>query len=170
MGRQERQLGFSDWERSVVKKQTRREKFLSQMEEVVPWSALLSLIASFYPVQGPQEGRLAETMLRIHLMQNWYCLSDEAMEDALIEVESMRRFAHLDFAKGSIPDASTILAFRHFLEKYDLGEKIFERVGEYEQGLLLREGTVAEPPSFMAHLHQGREEGERPGDASNPQG
>ena len=146
MGRQERRLGFSDWERSVVKKQTRREKFLSEMEKVVPWSALLSLIASFYPVQGPQGGRLAETMLRIHLMQNWYCLSDEAMEDALIEVESMRRFAHLDLAKGSIPDASTILAFRHFLEKYDLGEKIFGRVGEYlrEQGLLLREGTVVD--------------------------
>ena len=101
MGRQERRLGFSDWERSVVKKQTRREKFLSQMEKVVPWSALLSLIASFYPVQGPQGGRLAETTLRIHLMQNWYCLSDEAMEDALIEVESMRRFAHLDLAKGA---------------------------------------------------------------------
>ena len=63
MGRKERQLGFSDWERSVVKKQTRREKFLSEMEKVVPWSALLSLIASFYPVQGPQRGRLAETML-----------------------------------------------------------------------------------------------------------
>ena len=73
MGRQERQLGFSDWQRSVVKKQTRREKFLSEMEKVVPWSALLSLIASFYPVQGPQGGRPpypAETMLRIHLMQN----------------------------------------------------------------------------------------------------
>ena len=85
-------------------------------------------------------------MLRIHLMQNWYCLSDEAMEDALIEVESMRRFAHLHLAKGWIPDASTILAFRHFLEKHDLGAKLFERVGEYlrEQGLLLREGTVVD--------------------------
>ena len=77
-------------------------------------------------------------------MQHWYCLSDEAMEDALIEVESMRRFAHLDLAQGWIPDASTILAFRHFLEKHDLGAKIFERVGEYEQGLLLREGAVVD--------------------------
>ena len=77
-------------------------------------------------------------------MQNWYCLNDEAMEDALIEVESMRRFAHLHLAEGWIPDASTILAFRHFLEKHDLGAKLFERVGEYEQGLLLREGTVVD--------------------------
>ena len=66
------------------------------------------------------------------------------MEDALIEVESMRRFAHLHLAKGWIPDASTILAFRHFLEEHDLGAKLFERVGEYEQGLLLREGTVVD--------------------------
>ena len=166
MGRQERQLGFSDG--SAVLSRSRREKFLSKMEEVVPWSALLSLIASFYPVQGPQEGRLAETMLRIHLMQNWYCLSDEAMEDALIEVESMRRFAHLDLAKGWIPDARTILAFRHFLEKHDLGAKLFERVGEYEQGLLLREGTVVDATIIhhsCTHLHQEREEGERLGDA-----
>ena len=166
MGRQERQLGFSDWERSVVKKQTRREKFLSEMEKVVPWSALLSLIASFYPVQGPQGGRPpypAETMLRIHLMQNWYCLSDEAMEDALIEVESMRRFAHLHLAKGWIPDASTILAFRHFLEKYDLGEKLFERVGEYlrEQGLLLREGTVVDATIIHAPTSTKNEKRER---------
>ena len=166
MERQERQLGFSDWERSVVKKQTRREKFLSEMEKVVPWSALLSLIASFYPVQGPQGGRPpypAETMLRIHLMQNWYCLSDEAMEDALIEVESMRRFAHLDLAKGWIPDASTILAFRHFLEKHDLGAKLFERVGEYlrEQGLLLREGTVVDATIIHAPTSTKNEKRER---------
>ena len=156
MGRQERQLGFSDWERSVVKKQTRREKFL---------------IASFYPVQGPQGGRLAETMLRIHLMQHWYCLSDEAMEDALIEVESMRRFAHLHLAKGWIPDASTILAFRHFLEKHDLGAKLFERVGEVRTRSAAegRHGCGYHHHS-CTHLHQEREEGERPGDASNPQG
>ena len=85
-------------------------------------------------------------MLRIHLMQNWYCLSDEAMEDALIEVEAMGRFAGIDLTQGRIPDATTILAFRHFLEKHQLGEKIFAAIGEHlrEQGLLLREGAVVD--------------------------
>ena len=94
-------------------------------------------------------------------MQNWYCLSDEAMEDALIEVESMRRFAYLHLAKGWIPDASTILAFRHFLEKHDLGAKLFERVGEYEQGLLLREGTVVDATIIHAPTSTRNEKRER---------
>ena len=102
-------------------------------------------------------------MLRIHLMQNWYCLSDEATEDALIEVESMRRFAHIDLAKGSIPDATTILAFRHFLEKHHLGAKIFETVGKYlrEKGLLLREGTAVDATIIHAPTSTKNEKGER---------
>ena len=119
------------------------------MEAVVPFSVLLSLLEPFYPRVGPQGGRPPyplEVMLRIHLMQNWYGLSDAAMENDLIDIACLRRFAGIDLVSDDIPDATTILAFRHFLEQQQLAEKIFEAVREHlrEQGLLLREGTVVD--------------------------
>jgi len=84
-----KQLGFSDYELTTAKKQTKREKFLSEMEVVVPWQALIDLIEPHYPKASKKGGRppypLA-TMLRVHLLQHWYSLSDPAMEEALIEV------------------------------------------------------------------------------------
>ena len=147
MGSQERQLGFGEFERSFVKKQTRREAFLEEMEAVAPFSVLLSLLEPFYSRVGPQGGRppyRAEVMLPIHLMQNWYSLSDAAMENELIDVGCIRRCAGMDLVRGDIPDATTILACRHLLEKHQLGEKILAAVGEHlrEQGLFMREGTV----------------------------
>ena len=149
----ERQLGFGECERSLVKKQTRGEMFLAEMEAVVPFSVLLSLLEPFYLRVGPQGGRPPyplEVMLRIHLMQDWYALSDGAMENELIDVACIRRFAGIDLVTDPIPDATTILAFRHFLEKHQLGEKVFQAVGEHlsEHGSLLREGIVWLPPSF----------------------
>ena len=119
------------------------------MEAVAPFSLLLSLLEPFYPRVGLQGGRPPyppEVMLRIHLMQNWYALSDAAMENELIDIACIRRFAGIDLVTDHVPDATTILAFRHFLEKHQLGEKIFQAVGEHlrEQGLLLREGTVVD--------------------------
>jgi IS5 family transposase len=94
------------------------------MEQVVPWQALTDLIEHHYPKTGSKGERppypLA-TMLRIHLMQQWYSMSDPAMEDALIEVPTMRRFAQIDMISDRIPDETTILAFRHLLEKHSLG-------------------------------------------------
>jgi len=89
------------------------------MEAVVPWKALIDLIEPHYPKASSNGGRPAyplETMLRIHLMQQWYDLRDPAMEDALIEVPTMRRFAGIDLISERIPDETTILAFRHLLE------------------------------------------------------
>ena len=151
----ERQLGFGEFERSFVKKQTRREAFLAEMEAVVPFSLLLSLLEPFYPRVGPRGGRPPyplEVMLRIHLMQNWYSLSDEAMENELIDVGCIRRFAGIDLVTGDIPDATTILAFRHFLERHQLAEKIFSAVREHlrEQGLMMREGTVVDATIIYA--------------------
>jgi IS5 family transposase len=91
-----KQLGFGDDEQSSAKKQTKREKFLAEMDKVVPWQPLSDLIEPFYPKTGSKAGRptyALETMLRIHLMQHWHALSDPAMEDALIEVPTIRRFA-----------------------------------------------------------------------------
>jgi transposase, IS5 family len=110
-----KQLGFGDYEQATAKKRTRRERFLGEMEKVVPWKALLELIEPHYPKTSSKGGRppypLA-TMLRIHLLQQWYDLSDPAMEDALIEVPTMRRFAGIDMISDRIPDETTILAFR----------------------------------------------------------
>lgn len=124
-----KQLGFSEHEQTTAKKQTKREKFLAEMEAVVPWQALIKLIEPHYSKISKKGGRppypLA-TMLRIHLLQQWYSLSDPAMEEALIEVSTMRRFAGIALISDRIPDESTILIFRHLLEKHDLGEQIFK--------------------------------------------
>jgi IS5 family transposase len=122
-----KQLGFGNYEQTTAKKLTKRERFLAQMEAVVPWKALIDLIKPHYPKAGSKGGRPAnplETMLRIHLMQQWYDLSDPAMEDALIEVPTMRRFAGIDLISERIPDETTILAFRHLLERHDLGKSM----------------------------------------------
>ena len=142
-----KQLGFGDYEQSTAKKQTKREKFLSEMDKVVPWQLLIDLIEPYYPKTGSKEGRppypLA-TMLRIYLMQQWYSLSDPAMEDALIEVPVMRRFAGIDMMSERIPDETTILAFRHLLEKHDLGRRIFEAVKAHLKacGMAMKQGTI----------------------------
>ncbi len=122
-------FAYGDYEQATAMKRTRRERFLSEMEKVVPWKALLDLIDPYYPKNGSNGGRPPyplQTMLRIHLLQQWYDLSDPALEDALIEVPTMRRFAGISMVSDRIPDETTILAFRHLLEKHDLGQHIFE--------------------------------------------
>ena len=126
-----KQLGFSGYELTTDKKQTILEKFLSEMEVVVPWQAFLDLNEPHYPKTSKKGGRppypLA-TMLMIHLMQQWYSLSDPAMEEALIEVPTMCRFAGIELISDRIPDETTILTFRHLVEKHELGEQIFGTV------------------------------------------
>jgi IS5 family transposase len=130
------------------KKQTRRERFLAEMEAVVPWAALLSVIEPHYPTTG-RRGRppmpLA-TMLRIYFMQQWYALSDPAMEDALYEVESMRRFAGLELTHDAMPDETTILKFRHLLEKHALTGQMMNIINDTleQRGLLLKGGTMVD--------------------------
>ena len=125
------------------------------MEQFVPWSALVELIAPYYP-QG-KTGRppfSLHTMLRIHFMQQWFSLSDPAMEEAFFDTPLLREFAQLD-AFARLPDESTILRFRHRLEKHKLAEQILATVNDIliERGLLLKAGTVvdatliAAPPS-----------------------
>ena len=140
-------LSFSDAEYMGKRSQTRREKFLDEMEKVVPWAALLALIEPVCPKAGA--GRRPyplETMLRVHLLQNEYNYSDPFMEEALYEVAPLRRFAGLSLARGSVLDETTILNFRRLLEIHALALKIFAAVNAYltKQGLLLREGTVVD--------------------------
>ncbi len=137
-------------------KVTRRERFLAEMNAVIPWSRLLALIAPHYPQPGNGTQPLPmERMLRIHFMQHWFNLSDPAAEDALYDSESMRRFAGIELADDAIPDETTILRFRHLLERHQLSERIFAEIRTLleERRLLLKSGTIvdatiiAAPPS-----------------------
>ena len=150
-----KQLGFGDHEQSRTQKRTKRERFLAQMEVVVPWKVLIDLIEPHYPKPSRKGGRPPyplETMLRIHLLQQWYDLSDPAMEEALIEVASMRRFAGIALITDRIPDETTILAFRHLLEKNDLGAQIFEAVKVHlnANGMAMRQGTIIDATIIAA--------------------
>ena len=138
------------------KKRTRREKFLEEMDRVIPWEELLKIVRHQYPKKGNGRQPLpVERMLRIYFLQQWYGLSDPAMEDSLYDSESMRRFTRIDLEADVIPDETTILNFRHYLEERHLTEKIFEKTKRYltDKGLLLREGTIVDatiinaPPS-----------------------
>jgi IS5 family transposase len=150
-----KQFGFGDYEQSTAKKRTRRERFLAEMEAVVPWTVLVDLIEPHYPRTSSKGGRPPyplETMLRIHLLQQWYDLSDPAMEDALIEVATMRRFAGIALITDRIPDETTILAFRHLLEHNDLGEQIFEAVKAHlkAKGMAMKQGTIVDATIISA--------------------
>ena len=161
-----KQLGFAHYEQTTAKKRTKKEKFLAEMNQVAPWQPLLDLIEPRYPKTSSKGSRppypLA-TMLRIHLMQQWYSLSDPAMEDALIEVATIRRFAGIDLISDRIPDETTILAFRHLLEKHDLGQKIFETVKAYlkQRGMAMKQGTIIDATLISAPSSTKNKTGER---------
>jgi len=161
-----KQIGFGDYEQSTAKKRTRRERFLAEMEAVVPWKALVDLIEPHYPRTSSKGGRPPyplETMLRVHLMQQWYDLSDPAMEDALIEVATMRRFAGIALITDRIPDETTILAFRHLLEQNGLGDQIFEAVKAHlnANGMAMKQGTIIDATIIAAPSSTKNEKRER---------
>jgi IS5 family transposase len=129
------------------KKKTRRERFLDEMDAVIPWKTLTGVIAPHYPKYGNgRQPMPLQQMLRIYFLQQWYGLSDPAMEDAFYDIESMRKYAGSDLVADVVPDETTILHFRHLLEKHRLTETLFEQTNRYltERGLLLREGTIVD--------------------------
>jgi IS5 family transposase len=158
------QLSFGDGEATGKRKRTRREVFLAEMEQVVPWHALLALIAPHYPTLG-RPGRQPyplATMLRIHFLQQWYALSDPAMEEALYDTPVMRRFARLG-GLDDIPDETTILNFRRLLETHDLARELFERVNAHlaRKGQSLRAGTIVDATIIAAPSSTKNADGER---------
>ena len=143
MNRQKTLANASTFEK--YKKPTKREKFLAEMERVVPWKELYALIDPFYPKAGKGRPPVGlERMLRIHFLQSWFNLSDPAAEEALYDMESMRRFVGIDLGNEPVPDETTICKFRHLLEARGLGERIFQEVNAHleEKGLRLSEGTI----------------------------
>lgn len=133
-------------------KKTRKREFLEQMKQVVPWTALVELIAPYY-----SEGRTGrhpfslQTMLRIHFMQQWFTLSDPGMKEAFFDTPLYREFAQFE-ELGRLPDESTILRFRHRLEKHKLAEQILATVNEIltQRGLPLKAGTVVDATLIAA--------------------
>ena len=145
-------------------KRTRRREFLDEMDRVVPWSDLVAQIAPFMP-EG-KRGRPpfpVESLLRIHFMQQWFTLSDPAMEEALHDVPLFRDFAGLGGWDDRLPDASTILRFRHVLEKHKLAERILATVNLLlgAKGLMLRSGTVVDATLISAPSSTKNASGER---------
>ena len=146
------QISFAGAEHAGKRKKTRREIFLEEMEVVVPWKALVKLIEPHYPVAG--RGRRPyplESILRVHLMQNWFALSDPAMQEALYEIASLRSFARLSLNEP-IPDETTIVNLRHLLEANDLAEDILKLVNTHpsRKGLLLKRGSIVDATIIAA--------------------
>ena len=140
-----KQMTFADAEYAGKRKQTRKELFLIEMDRVVPWEGLVTLINPHYPKgEGGRPAYALMAMLRVHLMQNWFGYSDPAMEEALYETTILRQFAGLSLER--IPDETTILNFRRLLEKHELAAGILAVINGYlgDRGLSLRQGTIVD--------------------------
>jgi IS5 family transposase len=150
------QLSFTDVEYGNRRRVSRREQFLETMNATIPWATWVGLIEPHYYSDGPgKRGRKAkpvETMLRMYLLQVWFSLSDEGVEDAIYDSYAMRRFMGLDFAVEQVPDATTLLHFRHLLEKHQLGEKLFASQNEIfeAQGWIMRGGSIVDATIIAA--------------------
>ena len=148
---------------NLTTKRTRKREFLAQMERVVPWATLVELVAPYAP-EG-KKGRppfAVETMLRIHFMQQWFTLSDPAMEEALHDVPLFREFASMGW-DSRLPDESTILRFRHLLERHKLADQILALVNDLltGKGLLLKAGTVVDATLIAAPSSTKNKDGQR---------
>ena len=163
-GMKQMSLNTVGFERRI--KRTRKREVLDEMNVVVPWPELVALIAPHTPTPGAKGGRppfAVETMLRIHFPQQWFTLSDPAMEEALYDTPMFREFAGLDIGEDHLPDESTILRFRHLLESHDLSLQIFSTVNAMLQakGLLLKSGTVVDATLIAAPSSTKNKDGKR---------
>ena len=149
-----RQQTFAEATFERYRKPTRREAFLDEMDRVIPWGELAAVIEPFYPkpegAGRPSVG--VERMLRIHCLQQWFNLSDPAVEEALYDSRAMRRFVGIDLGREPVPDETTICKFRHLLEVHRLGERLFALIGEYlaTQGVTVNRGTIVDAPIITA--------------------
>lgn len=158
------QQTLSDMEYSNRKRQTKRGEFLEAMENIIPWDDWVELIRPDYP--SGERGRPPkniETMLRMYLLQNWFNLSDEGVEDAIYDSYAMRRFMHIDFLSEQVPDATTLLHFRHLIEEKKIGEQIFCDVKERleKAGLMMHGGTIVDATIIAAPSSLKNKEGKR---------
>lgn len=138
---------FSDIEYENRKRKTKREDFLDEMDKIVPWDELITLIQPHY--YNNHRGRPAcslEKMLRMYLLQTWFSISDEGLEDAIYDSYAFRKFMGVDFCESTVPDATTLLKFRHFIENKKAGEQIFEKINEIleRSGKIMHGGSIVD--------------------------
>ena len=158
------QLSFSDMEYSLRKRQGKKEAFLNRMEEIIPWDSWIQIIAPYYPSGNhgrPVKG--IETMLRMYLLQDWFNLSDEGVEDAIYDSYAMRKFMKINFMNEQVPDATTLLKFRHLLEEHNIGDAIFKDVNDRleKAGLIMHGGTIVDATIIAAPSSTKNAKGER---------
>jgi IS5 family transposase len=147
------QRTFADLAWQHKGKVTRRERFLAEMDAVIPWADLRALIAPHYPKAGNGRQPIGlERMLRIYFLQQWFNLSDPMAEEALYDSEAMRRFARVTLGEDVIPDETTILRFRHLLEQHQLTEQLFATIQHLliAKRLLLQTGTIVDATIIAA--------------------
>lgn len=148
------QQTFAEVSFDRYRKPTRRERFLDEMNRVVPWAELVAAIEPVYP-KADGAGRPpvgVERMLRIHCLQQWFNLSDPAVEEALYDSRALRQFVGIDLGREPVPDETTICKFRHLLETHKLGEQLFARIGAYlaAQGMQVSRGTIVDATIISA--------------------
>lgn len=159
-----KQQTFTDIEYSNRKVKTRREEFLSAIDRIIPWANWIELIKPYYPSgKRGRPTRGIETMLRMYLLQNWFNLSDVGVEEAIYDSYAMRSFMRIDFSSEQVPDATTLLKFRHLLEEHHIGEKIFEDVTSHleKAGLIMHGGSIVDATIIAAPSSTKNKEGQR---------
>ena len=159
-----KQLSFASAEYASKKKVTRRERFLAEMNQLVPWTRLLTALEPYYP--NGKRGRPPiglERMLRLYFVQQWYALADEALEDALYDSQALREFVGIDLGREAVPDATTVLKFRRLLEAHDLTRRMLEEINAHlaEKGLLMRAGTIVDATILAAPSSTKNADGKR---------
>lgn len=148
-----KQQTFTDIEYSNRRRKTRREQFLKTMDQIIPWKEWIEIIRPFYPSgKRGRPPRGIELMLRMYLLQIWFSLSDEGLEDAIYDSYAMRSFLGIDFTSEQVPDATTLLKFRHLLERNGIGEKIFADIHHRldASGLMMHGGTIVDATLIAA--------------------
>lgn len=160
------QMTFADMEYNNRKRKTKREKFLDEMDKIIPWSDWVKIIEpSYYEGKQGRPPRGIELMLRMYLLQIWFKLSDEGVEDAINDSYAMRKFMRINFIDSQVPDATTLLHFRHILEKNNITDKLFQDVNNRleKAGLMMHGGTIVdatiiEAPSSTKNASKKRDE------------
>lgn len=158
------QTTFSDMEYQNRKRVSKKEEFLNSMDEIIPWERWIELIKPHYPSgKRGRPTRGIETMLRMYLLQIWFNLSDAGVEDAIYDSYCMRKFMGLDFISESVPDATTLLKFRHLLEAHGIGEAIFNDIKQAldHAGLIMHGGTIVDATLIAAPSSTKNAKGER---------
>jgi len=160
-----KQRSFADQEYEKFRKKTRREQFLEDMNAVVPWQELVDVIEPFYPKgEGPGRPPVGlERMLRIYFLQNWFNLSDPAVEESLYDIPAMRGFVGIDLGEEPVPDETTVCKFRHLLEQNDLTKKLFYTVNHYLalKGMKVNSGTIVDATIISAPSSTKNKQNER---------